>query len=458
MNHDDTIAAICTGLTNSGIGIIRISGPEAFSILSKIYRTKSGKLKNDFESHKVYYGYINDNDKVIDEVLVITLKAPKSFTMEDTVEINCHGGNLVMKKILRTVINNGARIAENGEFTKRAFLNGRLDLSEAEAVSDIISSDNDISLNNSVMQLKGSIYEEIKKVRASILYETAFIESALDDPEHYDLEGYPDRLRDVATGLVTDIKKLIDSYNDGKIIKEGIKTVIVGRPNVGKSSLLNELIGEDRAIVTDIPGTTRDTLEERILINGISLNIVDTAGIHYTEDVVEKIGVDRARNSAETADLILLVLDSSVELNDTDSELIDFINNKKAIILINKTDLNSVIDIDKIEKSVNCPVIKISVSNKSGIDDFKKCVTDMFMNDELLNNSNIIITNERHLSLLNLAYNSLNEVIMSIDNGMSEDFMSIDLYAAYETLGYIIGEAVSDDVINEIFSKFCMGK
>ena len=339
----DTIAAISTAMTASGIGIVRMSGSEVFTIIDRVYQSKGKKKKlSQVPTHTIHYGYIMDGDEMIDEVLVMVMRAPRSFTSEDTIEINCHGGVYAMKRILETVIKNGARPAEPGEFTKRAFLNGRMDLSQAEAVIDVINAKNEYALKSSVSQLRGSVMQAIKDIREQIIYHIAFIESALDDPEHISLEGYGGELQQVNNKLIGKLEKLIASSEDGKMMKEGIRTVIVGKPNAGKSSLLNVLVGEERAIVTDIAGTTRDILEETIQIHGISLNIIDTAGIRSTEDVVEKIGVSRAKDYAKDADLIIYVVDSSTELDENDSEIIEMLRSKKAIILLNKTDLQMI--------------------------------------------------------------------------------------------------------------------
>ena len=339
----DTIAAIATAMTNSGIGIVRISGDEAFDIVKKIYVGKKQKDLYHQKSHTIHYGYIVDGNDTIDEVLVMIMRGPHSFTGEDTVEINCHGGVYVVKRILETVIKNGARPAEPGEFTKRAFLNGRMDLSQAEAVIDVIHSKNEYALKSSVNQLKGNVQKKIKKIREEIIYHTAFIETALDDPEHISVDGYGETLKITVDKLLEEIDGLLKSSDNGRIIKEGIQTVIVGKPNAGKSSLLNVLVGEDRAIVTDIAGTTRDILEESIQLNGISLNIMDTAGIRDTEDVVEKIGVDKAKSYANEADLIIYVVDASRELDENDFHIINIIQDKKAVILLNKSDLDTVV-------------------------------------------------------------------------------------------------------------------
>lgn len=457
----DTIAAIATGMTNSGIGIIRISGPDSVFIADKIFRPgkKNIKLEN-VESHTIHYGFIFDRENVIDEVMVSVMRGPRSFTAEDTVEINCHGGILIMNRILELVVRNGARMAEPGEFTKRAFLNGRIDLSEAEAVMDVISSKNDLALKSSVLQLRGFVSDKIKKLREEIIYEIAFIESALDDPEHISLEGYPEKLGIKVDHLLKDVDKLISSSDNGKIIKEGINTVIVGKPNAGKSSLLNLMVGEDKAIVTDVAGTTRDILEENISLHGISLNIVDTAGIRSTDDIVEKIGVDKAKKIASEADLIIYVVDSSVDFDENDFEIIDMIQNKKCIVLLNKSDLKQKITEKDLQDKLNRDtiIIKTSTKENTGIDEFEDTVKKMFFKGDINLNDELIITNMRHKEKLIDAYESLKQVKKSLEDRMPEDFYSIDLMSAYSSLGAIIGEEVEDDLVNEIFSKFCMGK
>lgn len=457
----DTIAAIATGMTNSGIGIIRISGPDSVFIADKIFRAgkKNIKLEN-VESHTIHYGFIFDRENMIDEVMVSVMRGPRSFTAEDTVEINCHGGILIMNRILELVVKNGARMAEPGEFTKRAFLNGRIDLSEAEAVMDVISSKNDLALKSSVLQLRGFVSDKIKKLREEIIYEIAFIESALDDPEHISLEGYPEKLGIKVDHLLKDVDKLISSSDNGKIIKEGINTVIVGKPNAGKSSLLNLMVGEDKAIVTDVAGTTRDILEENISLHGISLNIVDTAGIRSTDDIVEKIGVDKAKKIASEADLIIYVVDSSVDFDENDFQIIDMIQNKKCIVLLNKSDLKQKITEKDLQDKLNRDtiIIKTSTKENTGIDEFEDTVKKMFFKGDINLNDELIITNMRHKEKLIDAYESLKQVKKSLEDRMPEDFYSIDLMSAYSSLGAIIGEEVEDDLVNEIFSKFCMGK
>ena len=480
----DTIAAIATALSDSGIGIIRISGTKAVEVADKIYRSKTGKKHlSDVKSHTIHYGFIVDNDNsVIDEVMVSVMRAPKSYTAEDTVEINCHGGILMMRKILETVLKNGARMAEPGEFTKRAFLNGRMDLSEAEAVMDLIHAKNEVSLKSSLKQLKGSVSEKIKDLRAKIIYEIAFIESALDDPEHISLDDYPKRLSKIMDELLVEINKLLLSADNGKILKEGINTVIVGKPNAGKSSLLNRLAGEEKAIVTDIAGTTRDILEEQINLNGITLNLIDTAGIRSTEDKVEKIGVEKAKKFANDADLIIYVVDSSVPFDENDREIMKLIGKKKSIILLNKSDLEAVVSEEEIygyffenlqkgaesgeesfceyaiHKQEPLTIIKTSTKEENGLKEFEKAVKEMFFKGEISLDNEVFITNIRHKELLENTKESILEVKKSMENNMPEDFYSIDLMNAYTSLGNIIGEEVSDDLMDEIFSKFCMGK
>ena len=471
MYENETIAAIATGLTDSGIGIIRISGENAIEVGNSLFISPSGKkiLKNAV-SHTLYYGYIFEDDFMIDEVMAVVMKAPKSFTGEDIVEIHCHGGVFVMQKILNAVLNAGARLASPGEFTKRAFLNGRIDLSRAEAVMDVIHSQNEYALISSVNQLKGSLEREIKKLRSEIIYEIAFIESALDDPEHISLDGYPERLGEKLEYLSEIIAKLISTSDNGKFIKEGINTVIVGKPNAGKSSLMNYLTGEERAIVTEIAGTTRDVLRETVRIDGINFNIVDTAGIRDTEDTVEKIGVERAEKYAKDADLILYVVDSSVPLDESDKRIIPIMKEKNVIILLNKSDLSGTVTEEDVLKLFyelipegfsgdrNISIIRTSVKDGDGMDEFGQKVKDMFFRGEINVNHEVMITNIRHKEALQEAYESLQMVKKSVQQEMPEDFYSIDLMSAYASLGRIIGEEVDDDLVEEIFSKFCMGK
>ena len=454
-----TIAAISTAMSASGIGIIRISGPEATDVASRIYRSKGGKknIKN-VDSHTIHYGYIYDQNELIDEVLVMVMKAPRTFTGEDTVEIDCHGGVFAMKRVLETVLKNGAHIAEPGEFTKRAFLNGRLDLSQAEAVMDVIQAKNEYALKSSMEQLKGSVHRAIKEIRSELIYHIAYIESALDDPEHISLDGYAENLLETVRKEKKEISYLLERAEDGKILQEGIKTVILGKPNAGKSSLLNLLVGENKAIVTDVAGTTRDILEEYINLHGITLKMTDTAGIRETEDIVEKIGVGKAREMAKEADLILYVVDSSTEMDENDEEIIAMLADKKAIVLYNKTDLEPVTDIQELKKRISHKVIPVSARNQTGIRELEDTIKEMFFTGDISFNDEVYITNARHKEALEEAGKSLELVEESIQAGMPEDFFSIDLMNAYESLGKILGESVGEDLVNEIFSKFCMGK
>lgn len=455
----DTIAAIATGLSNGGISIIRISGEDAFRIIDEIYRSKSGnKLLSKEKSHTLHYGFIVEEESIIDEVMVAIMKAPSTYTREDIVEVDCHGGIIVTKRILDIILRHGARLAEPGEFTKRAFLNGRIDLSQAEAVCDIINARNELALKNSINQLRGGELAVIKALREAILRDIAYIEAALDDPEHISLEGFSEELLKHLNNNELVINKLIKASINGKLIKEGIKTVIVGKPNAGKSSLLNSLLGEERAIVTDIAGTTRDTLEETINLNGITINIIDTAGIRETDDYIEKIGVEKAKNFIDQADLIILVMDSSTKIDKNDNEIIELIKNKKTIILLNKTDLNQVVTIEDISRITKHPIIGVSLKEGIGIDLLEDKIKSMFFEGELNFNDDIYITNERHLEALREALDSLGLVKHSINDNMPEDFYSIDLMSAYAALGRIIGENVEEDLVNMIFREFCMGK
>lgn len=475
----DTIAAIATAMSDSGIGIIRVSGEDAINIVDKIYRNpKNQKALTKYPSHTIHYGFIvKEDESVLDEVMVSVMKKPKSYTMEDTVEINCHGGILMMKEILTAVMNAGAKIAQPGEFTKRAFLNGRIDLSKAEAIMDIIHAKNEFALQSSVKQLKGSVSDKIRKLREEILYEIAYIESALDDPEHISLDGYHERLSDKTDSILKELDKLLDSADDGKMLKEGINTVIVGKPNAGKSSLLNKLTGEDRAIVTEVAGTTRDTLEETISLGGITLNMIDTAGIRNTEDVVERIGVEKAKNVSKDADLILYVVDSSVDLDESDREIIQMIRDKNTIILLNKSDLDEVVTKDMLEQMIDdifqispekaisdnesthfIKIIKTSTKEENGIDTLTDLIQNMFFHGKISYNDEVYITNMRHKEAICDARESMMQVRNSLEMDMPEDFYSIDLMSAYASLGTIIGEEVGEDLVNEIFSKFCMGK
>ena len=463
-----TIAAISTAVSESGIGIVRMSGDKAVEIADQVYKGKYGKSLVSQKTYTIHYGHIVDGGEVIDEVLVMLMKGPGSFTGEDTVEINCHGGIYVVNRVLETLIKYGARPAEPGEFTKRAFLNGKIDLSQAEAVIDVIKSENEYALKSSIQQLHGSVKDKITEIRKEILYHTAFIETALDDPEHISIEGYSEKLQAAVLKLLNEVHKLIDSSSDGRILKEGIQTVILGKPNAGKSSLLNALMGEERAIVTDIAGTTRDVLSEHIRLKGLSLNIIDTAGIRDTEDVIEKIGVNKAFDYAKESDLIIYVIDSSVSLDQSDYDIIHLLSGRRAIIILNKSDLDTLIDISDVRERYliynsldeweEIPIIEISAKNGYGVDVLEEKIKEMFYRENISFNTEVYITNARHKAALMQAENSLNKVMESIESMMPEDFYSIDLMDAYEALGRITGETMGEDLVNEIFSKFCMGK
>lgn len=456
---NDTIAAISTAMTGSGIGIIRISGEKSVSIAEKIFHPgKKGKKLSEQAAYTAHYGMIKDGEEIIDEVLVLLMKKPHSYTAEDTVEIHCHGGVYVMKRILDLVIRNGARPADPGEFTKRAFLNGRIDLSQAEAVMDVIQAKNEYALKNSVSQLKGSVMKKIRALREQVLYEIAYIESALDDPEHISLEGYPQKLCVKVDNFLKESEELLTGAEEGRVLREGIRTVIVGKPNVGKSSLLNVLAGDERAIVTEIAGTTRDVLEEQIRIRGLTLNLVDTAGIRETEDVVERIGVDRAKNMVNEADLVLYVVDSSSVLDENDEEIISFLKDQNVIVLLNKSDLPSAVNSEMIQERLSKPVISVSAREETGIEEFADLLEKMFLEGRVSFNDEVYLTNARQKNAMEEAKRSFERVKESIEAGMPEDFFSIDLMAAYDSLGQILGESVGEDLVNEIFSKFCMGK
>ena len=455
----ETIAAIATGMSNSGIGIIRMSGPEAISIADGIFVSARKNFKlTEAATHTVHYGNIVYEDNIKDEVLIIIMKAPNSYTREDVVEIDCHGGVYVMKKILDILIKSGARTAEPGEFTKRAFLNGRIDLTQAEAVIDIINSKNKYALSNSVKLLNGKLSEQITEIRKDLINNIAYIEAALDDPEHISLDNYGDKLLITVDNYIDKVDNLIKTVDNGKIFTQGVKTVIIGKPNAGKSSILNILAGYDRAIVTDIAGTTRDTIEEQINLAGITLNLVDTAGIRNTKDIVEEIGVNKAKELVEEADLILYVVDSSTELDENDYNILNIIKNRKTVILLNKSDLDTVTDADSISKITDSKVISVSAKDNTGLDELSETIVKLFASGEIDYNDEVYVSGERNKEALEETLESLKLVKKSINEGLPEDFYTIDLMNAYEQLGKITGESVEDDLVNEIFSKFCMGK
>lgn len=460
---DDTICAIATAMSDAGIGIIRISGKDAVSIVDKFYL--SAKKVHNLREHApntIEYGYICDNEEnILDEVMISFMKAPHSYTREDVIEINTHGGMMIMNEILELLISNGCRLADPGEFTKRAFLNGRIDLTKAEAVMDIISAQNKFALHNSEKQLRGEVYNVISELRKKILYEMAYIESALDDPENYDLDGYKPTLLTELKELSDKCMHLINSSDEGKIRKDGINTVIIGKPNAGKSSLLNIMTGEERAIVTDIAGTTRDIIEETVRMDDIILHIIDTAGIRNTDDTIEKIGVDKAKKYANDAELIIYLIDSTKDLTSDDYDIIDLIKNKKVIVLLNKSDLgNQIVSKDDVLSRFEneIPIINTSMTDMSGIEEMKQAISNYFLDGSIVPKQELYITNMRHQQALRKTYDSISLVIQSINDDMSEDFFTVDLMNAYASLGEIIGEEVGDDLVEEIFSKFCMGK
>lgn len=472
--QEETIAGIASGM-GGGISIIRISGENALQVVGSIFRTKKylSNLqkeekeniiwKSDYfekkETHTVHYGFIvNDQKEILDEVIVVLMKGPNSYTKEDVVEIDTHGGNYVVKKILNELLHHGARLAEPGEFTKRAFLNGRIDLSQAEAVMKLISSQNDFSYQSALNQLEGEVSQYIEKIRQDILHQLGYIEAALDDPEHISLDGFAEQLREIMIGHIQKLNKLLLNFDDGRMKSEGINTVIVGKPNAGKSSLMNLMLQQERAIVTNIAGTTRDVLEEKVVLGNIILNLIDTAGIHETEDIVENMGVDKAVDYIEKADFIIYVMDASDKLNEADEQIIQLLQDKKGIILFNKSDLNLVLNEKEINSRLNWAIIPFSNETKQGLEQLKEYITNSFLKGDIQYNDQVYITSVRHKNAVESAVQSLEQVVQTIDDGMPEDFYTIDMMEAYQSLGLINGETASEDLVNKIFSDFCMGK
>ncbi len=449
----ETIAAISTPPGVGGIGIIRISGDNALNVAKRIFKAKN---KSEIKPFTIRFGYVVDeNQNALDQVLVSYFKSPKSYTGEDVIEINCHGGNVSTREILELVLKNGARLAEPGEFTKRAFLNGKLDLTQAEAVIELINSKSDKESKASYKQLEGLLGAKIKEIKQDIIDLLVDIEANIDYPE-YDIEEVRrERIYNVLSANVAKLETLEKSFESGKILRDGVSTVIIGKPNVGKSSLLNRLVKEDRAIVTEIAGTTRDTIEEYITIRGIPLKLVDTAGIHETDDIVESIGVNKSKKAIDESELVLLMLDATRELSKEDEELLEATKNKNRIILINKIDADK-----KINKNMfkSDKVIEMSTKTLAGIEELEETIEEMFNISELNMENEIVITNVRHKNLIHKAAEEIKNAIISIKNGLPIDMLSIDLQEALQNLGEITGESISEEVVKGIFAKFCVGK
>lgn len=457
---DDTIVAISTGGMGA-IGIVRMSGGDCIALADKIFKSKKNISLLQKKSHTISYGNIIDNrtNDIIDEVLVTVMKAPNTYTKEDIVEINCHGGVIVMQKVLEIILNNGARLAEPGEFTKRSFLNGRIDLSQAEAVIDLIQSKTDISRQSAMNQLEGRLHKKVSDMRSRLLDMVASIEAVIDYPEHDIEEDTYQTMEQKTTKMIEEMEELLKTADRGKVIREGIQTVIIGKPNVGKSSLLNWFLEEERAIVTDIPGTTRDTVEEYINIEGIPIKMIDTAGIRETKDIVEKIGVEKSKNYAEKADLILLILDASRYLEQEDKEILEFIKDKKTIILLNKIDLEQKITKEMLTKyAKNIEVINISVKQNIGLEQLIQQLKKLFFEGKAISAEDGLLGNVRHKNALYQAKQAMQRALTTITTHMPEDFISMDLQDANTALGEITGDTVDEEIIDRIFTKFCLGK
>ncbi|MBU8684190.1 tRNA uridine-5-carboxymethylaminomethyl(34) synthesis GTPase MnmE [Bacillus haynesii] len=458
----DTIAAISTPMGEGAIAIVRMSGPEALAIADKVYKGPGGKRLSSVDSHTINYGHIVDpeTEKVVEEVMVSVLKAPKTFTREDIVEINCHGGLVTVNQVLQLVLREGARLAEPGEFTKRAFLNGRIDLSQAEAVMDLIRAKTDRAMNVAMNQMEGRLSSLIKRLRAEILETLAHVEVNIDYPEYDDVEEMTHKmLIEKATKVKKEIEALLTTSEQGKILREGISTVIIGRPNVGKSSLLNSLVHETKAIVTDIPGTTRDVIEEYVNVRGVPLRLVDTAGIRETEDIVERIGVERSRQVLKEADLILLVLNYSEPLSEEDIKLFEATKGMDIIVIVNKTDLEQKLDLDRVrELAGNQPVVTTSLLKEEGIDELEEAIQSLFFTGAIESGDLTYVSNTRHISLLHEAKRAITDALEGIENDVPIDMVQIDLTRCWEVLGEIIGDAVHESLIDQLFSQFCLGK
>ncbi|EEK13170.1 tRNA uridine-5-carboxymethylaminomethyl(34) synthesis GTPase MnmE [Staphylococcus hominis] len=456
----DTITSISTPMGEGAIGIVRLSGPEAVEIGDKLYKGKK-KLK-DVPSHTINYGHIIDpeTDEVVEEVMISVLRAPKTFTREDIIEINCHGGILTINRILELTMTHGARMAEPGEYTKRAFLNGRIDLSQAEAVMDFIRSKTDRASKVAMNQIEGRLSDLIKQQRQSILEILAQVEVNIDYPEYDDVEdATTEFLLAQSKKIKNEIDQLLETGTQGKIMREGLSTVIVGKPNVGKSSMLNNLIQDNKAIVTEVAGTTRDVLEEYVNVRGVPLRLVDTAGIRDTEDIVEKIGVERSRKALSEADLILFVLNNNEPLTEEDRTLYEVIKNEDAIVIVNKTDLERRLDIEEVKTMIgDTPLIQTSMLKQEGIDELELQIRDLFFGGEVQNQDMTYVSNSRHISLLKQARQTIQDAIDAAEAGIPMDMVQIDLTRTWELLGEIIGESASDELINQLFSQFCLGK
>lgn len=457
----DTITAISTPMGEGAIAIVRISGDDAYQIADSIYRGPGNKRLADADSHTIHYGHLVNpkTGETVEEVMVSIMKGPKTFTREDVVEINCHGGIVSVNRVLQLVLSRGARLAEPGEFTKRAFLNGRIDLSQAEAVMDLIRAKTDKAMNVALGQMEGRLSQLIRRLRQEILQTLAQVEVNIDYPEYDDVEEMTHRLFLEKTYFVkTEIEKILNTSEQGKILRDGLSTVIIGRPNVGKSSLLNSLVHENKAIVTDIPGTTRDVIEEYVNVRGVPLKLVDTAGIRETEDIVERIGVERSRAVLKEADLILLVLNNSAELTHEDELLFEAIEGMDVIVIINKTDLPRKIDLDRVKQIGAKQIVSTSLLEDQGIDDLEEAIASLFFKGSLELGDLTYVSNARHIALLGQALQAIESSIEAIEAGVPIDLVQIDFTKAWELLGEIIGESVQDGLINQLFSQFCLGK